>query len=227
MSFTPIQYHPRHIHLTSDMQDLTHTPTLLFFTSLPLVRPLSSPSDSHIPFSLSFSLPRSRSTRTEPPLTIILVRERLRSSRVALRVRGLLMFSSVRGRVLSSAVRRVFCSSTVERVLVRSRVGRIGISGCGSVSDSETASTVGDATWDLWRLDLGLGWTRVTEDMNEPDLERGLGVGLGVDAFEVGLGVDLGEASTFAFAIALALSFFLMLALRSLETDTFRLRLRP
>lgn len=64
--------------------------------------------------------------------------------------------------------------------------------------------------------------------MNEPDLERGLGVGLGVDVFEVGLGVDLGEVSTFAFAIALDLSFFLMLALRSLpEMDTLRLRLRP
>jgi hypothetical protein len=68
------------------------------------------------------------------------------------------------------------------------------------------------------------GWESVTEDMNVPDLERGLGV----DDFEVGLRADLGEASTFAFAFTLALSFLLMLALRSpLETDTLRLRLRP
>jgi hypothetical protein len=64
------------------------------------------------------------------------------------------------------------------------------------------------------------GWESVTEDMNVPDLERGLGV----DDFEVGLRADLGEESTFT----LALSFFLMLALRSpLETDALRLRLRP
>jgi hypothetical protein len=78
--------------------------------------------------------------------------------------------------------------------------------------------------WDWWRLDLGKGlmrgWGSVTEDMNVPDLERGLGV----DDFEVGLRADLGEESTFT----LALSFFLMLALRSpLETDMLRLRLRP
>lgn len=127
---------------------------------------------------------------------------------------------------MSSAARRVFCSSTVERVLVRSRVGREGISDscCVSLSDSETVSTVDDAMWDWWRLDLGRGfmrgWGSVIEDMNVPDLERGLGV----DDFEVGLRADLGEESTFT----LALSFFLMLALMSpLETDMLRLRLRP
>lgn len=159
------------------------------------------------------------------------MRERLRSSRTALRVRGLHMFSSARERVLSSAVRPFFVSSTVVRFRVRSRVGRAGISnscGCASLPDSETASTVGSATWDWWRLDLGRGlmrgWTRVTEDMNVPDLERGLGE----DDFEAGLRAELGEASTFAFAFVLALSFFLMLALRSpLKTDTLRLRLRP
>lgn len=107
------------------------------------------------------------------------MRERLRSSRAALRVRGL----SARMRVLSSAARRVFRSSEVGRVLVRSRVGRAGVSdpcGCSSLSESETASMAGDATWDWWRLDLGRdlmrGWTSVTEDMSVLDLERGLGV---------------------------------------------------
>lgn len=101
------------------------------------------------------------------------------------------------------------------------------MSGCASLSDSETASAVGDATWDWWRLDLDLGrglmrgWVRVTEDMNVPDLERGLGV----DAFEVGLRA---EEASFAFEFGLALSFFLVLAFSSpLETDTLRLRLRP
>lgn len=64
------------------------------------------------------------------------------------------------------------------------------------------------------------GCGRVTDDMNVPDLERGLGV----DDFGVGLRADLGEDSTFT----LDLSFFLMLALRSpLETDTLRFRFRP
>lgn len=115
------------------------------------------------------------------------------------------------------------------------RVGREGMSdscGCASLSDSETASTVGDAKWDWWRLDLGRGlmrgWLSVTEDMDEPDLESGLGVGLGVDAFEVGLRADLGGEASFALGFTLALSFFLTLALSSpLETDALRLRLRP
>lgn len=109
---------------------------------------------------------------------------------------------------------------------MRSRVGREGISDscCVSLSDSETASTVDDAMWDWWRFDLGRGLMRgcgrVTEDMNVPVLERGLGV----DDFGVDLRANLGEDSTFT----LDLSLFLMLALRSpLETDTLRLRLRP
>lgn len=102
------------------------------------------------------------------------------------------------------------------------------MSGCASLSDSETASAVGDATWDWWRVDFGRGlmrgWVRVTDDMKVPDLERGLGV----DAFEVGLRADLGEEASFAFEFGLALSFFFMLVFSSpLETDTLRLRLRP
>ena len=161
------------------------------------------------------------------------MRERVRSSLVVLRVRGLRECSSTVGRVI---------------VFVRPRVGRTGVTvfvSCGgsgsrgvldlclagagaSDPDSDWPSTVGEATWDWCRCDFGRGLLRawVVEEV----LERGLNVGF-TDALDAGLRVavaDLGDESLIDLAFALLFFLIIMLVLTSsLETDTLRLRFRP
>lgn len=160
------------------------------------------------------------------------MRERVRSSLVVLRVRGLRECSSTVGRVI---------------VFVRPRVGRTGVTvfvsrrGSGSRGvldlcpaaavasdpDSDWPSTVGEATWDWCRWDFGRGLLRawVVEEV----LERGLNVGF-TDALDAGLRVvaDLGDESSIDLAFALLCFLIIMLVLTSsLETETLRLRFRP
>lgn len=95
--------------------------------------------------------------------------------------------------------------------------------------DSDRLSTIGEATCDWCKWDLGSGLPRAW--VAEEVLERCFGAGVSImDTLETGLRVvaDLGDKSSIDFAFALPLSFFLRLVLTSsLETDTLRLRFRP
>jgi len=206
----------------------------LFFSSLPRLLPLSSPSDSLIPFSFSFSLSlRSIRTCTELPLKLARGRESVRSSLVVLRVRGLRGCSSTVGRVIV-LVRPRFGWTGVTVFVLHGAPGSRGVldlclAGVGaSDTDSDWPSAVGEGTWDWCRLDFGRGLLRawVVEEV----LERGLDVGF-AEALDAGLRVavtDLGDESSIDLAFALFCFLIIMLVLASsLETDTLRLRFRP